>query len=110
VTYVAEVSPPSSVTTTLPPSSTAATRAWVAISRLSLTRVTRDHGPPDSGLRSSVSPCAQPDCVEHASVSASNWPSMTSRSMITPPGGLAAADQCSPPSVVAHSPLPNTKP
>ena len=109
VPRAAEVSPPSPVTTTLLPSSTAATRAWVAITRALVTRVTTDHGPPDSARRSSVSAAAHPDCAVQLSMSASSWPSMTSRSTIEP-AGPAAAVQCSPPSVVTHSPLPNTKP
>src|SRR5271165_963647 len=91
------------------PSSTAATRACVAIVPGSRTGVTACHAPPDSARRISVPVCAHPFCAPQALVSASTCPSITSSDRIAPPGPAAAA-QCSPPSVVSHSPSPNTNP
>src|SRR6516165_5771300 len=91
------------------PSSTAATRACVAIVPGSCTRVTTCHAPPDSARRTSVPVCAHPVCAPQALVSARTCPSITSSDRIEPAGPAAAA-QCSPPSVVSHSPSPNTNP
>src|SRR5215471_3819186 len=109
VARVAKVIPPLLVTMTRLPSSTAATRACVAIGRGLLTCVTSCHAPPDSGRRVKVPRPPHPACDRQSAVSASTWPSITSSDRIEPPG-LAAAAQCSPPSVVSHSPLPKTNP
>src|SRR5215470_5127173 len=106
---VAKVIPPLLVTMTRLPSSTAATRACVAIGRGLLTCVTSCHAPPDSGRRVKVPRLPHPPCGRQSAVSASAWPSITSSDRIEPPG-LAAAAQCAPPSVVSHSPLPKTNP
>src|SRR6516165_7488591 len=91
------------------PSSTAATRACVAMVSGSLTRVTTCHALPNTGRRTSVPVRAHPDCAPQSLVSARTCPSITSSDRIEPPGPAAAA-QCSPPSVVSHSPSPNTNP
>ena len=76
-----------------------------------LTAAVTCHDPPASGLRASVPSREQPLPVAglQAAVSASTWPSITSSDTMEPPGAATLA-QCSPPSVVSHNPLPNTKP
>src|SRR6201987_5646531 len=104
--------PPLAVTITEAPSRIAATRACVAIRSpaepLTCSWVTGCHVPPPTGRRIRVA-VPHPLWEEQVAVSARTWPSMTSSDRIDPAGEEALAP-CSPPSVVPHSPVPNTKP
>src|SRR4029077_11690960 len=94
------------------PSRIAATRACVAIwspaEPLTCSWVTDCHAPPPTGRRIKVA-VPHPLWEEQGAVSARTWPSMTSSDRIDPAGEAALA-HCSQPSVVSHSPVPNTKP
>src|SRR5215469_15527454 len=113
VERTAVLRPPSAVTMTVVPLSTAATRACVAIRSCSgpetRSLVTRCHPPPPSGRRCRLAPGAHPFIASQLAVSTRTWPSITSSDRIDPAGAAVRA-QCSPPSVVSHSPLPKTKP
>ena len=65
--------------------------------------------PPPSDLRSRTAGGPQPPPGVHRAVSASTWPPTMARERIEPPGS-ASRIHWPPPSVVSHSPSPNTKP
>src|SRR5580700_283268 len=104
--------PPLAVTITEVPSRIAATRACVAIwspaKPLTCSWVTGCHAPPPTGRRIRVA-VPHPLWEEQGAITARTWPSMTSSDRIDPAGDAALA-HCSPPSVVSHRPVPNTKP
>src|SRR5580704_17674817 len=110
-----KVMPPSPVTSTSRPLVTAATPAWVAIrssGSITLPTVTFStviQEPPPSDLRSRTPGGPQPPPGVHRAVSASTWPPAMARERIEPPGS-ASRIHWPPPSVVSHSPSPNTKP
>src|SRR3984957_6676855 len=107
--WVTVLTPPLAVTITSSPSSTAATRAWVAITPLPATGATTCQAPPASGRRCKLPCVEQPPPIGQGPTAARSWPSIPSSDSIEP-RGEAADDQCSPPSVVYHRPLPNTNP
>ena len=105
--WVTVLTPPLAVTITSSPSSTAATRDRVAITPVTGHR--RDDLPGAAGqrpaLQGGLHGAADPAGVDDRQELAVDHLEGLDRA-----AGEAADDQCSPPSVVSHRPLPNTNP